>query len=205
MRKKNYKKRSKKSNKINLIEKKKAKNEKKKNFQKNIYRNCVIARPPPPQTHFKSFRRVWSFEFEWVVFRAKHDERFYPVNQENQKKISDLKKSFRRVYPIWVWGGGSGNYTITVRSFWEKKLKRKAKYFCGKKFGKKNWKKKYFGNIFFLVFTREGWIIRQIRVFIFFFWFCHSCEVKVIFDADMKIINAPMLFLMEKGVLLMEL
>ena len=68
---------------------------------KKPYRNCVVTRPsPPPQTHFESFRRVWSFDFEWVVFRAKHDELFYPVNQENQEKISDLKKSFTRVYPI---------------------------------------------------------------------------------------------------------
>ena len=32
--------------------------------------------------------------------------------------------------------------------------KKRVKYFCGKNLGKKKLKKKYFGNIFFLVFAK---------------------------------------------------
>ena len=67
-------------------------------FNKKNYRNCVVSEPPPPLKLISKFSDGFGwFEFEWVVLRAKNDEGFYPVNQENQEKISDLKKVFRRV------------------------------------------------------------------------------------------------------------
>ena len=61
--------------------------------------NCVVTRPLP-QTHFKSFRRVWSFEFEWIVLRAKNDEQFYPSwNEPKSRKLERRKKLSKQTAP----------------------------------------------------------------------------------------------------------
>ena len=75
---------------------------------KFVFKNLVFI-PPPPSNSFQRFQTGLGGLSLSGSFEGKHDERFYPVNQENHKKISDLKKVFKQVWVVSVWGGAEQN------------------------------------------------------------------------------------------------
>ena len=103
----------------------------------------------------------------------KSNKIYWKFIKKNDKKKWKKKKNFQknilRLWKIGFWGKkvekriSKKIFNVVKNSFLEKKLKKKkVKFFCGKKFGenkleKKNLEKKFFfGNIFFLGFTKEG-------------------------------------------------
>ena len=67
------------------------------------YRNCVVSEPPPPQTHFKVFRRVWVV-WVWVGrFEGKKWWEVLPCKSRKPRENFRSEKSFQKV--VWVWGG----------------------------------------------------------------------------------------------------